>query len=100
MVADLQKAFNMIPRLVVFEIAHHIGTPGYGLVAWAGALTQMSRRLLLRGSLTSGIPSVTGFPEGCGLSCIAMVLVDFAFIIGAKLFSHYARQFLMWMTGS
>ena len=29
MVADLQKAFNMLPRLVVFEIAAHMGLPGY-----------------------------------------------------------------------
>ena len=79
MVADLQKAFNMLPRLVVFEIAAHMGLPGYMLVAWAGAVTQMKRRFLLRGSLTEGIPSVTGFPEGCGLSCIAMLLIDTAF---------------------
>ena len=78
-VADLQKAFNMLPRMVVFEIAGHLGLPGHMLLAWAGALTQMKRRFLLRGSLTEGVPSVTGFPEGCGLSCVAMVLIDFAF---------------------
>ena len=79
LVADLQKAFNMIPRVAVFEIAGHLGLPGPMLVAWAGALTHMKRRFLLRGSLTAGVPSVTGFPEGCGLSCVAMLLVDFAF---------------------
>jgi len=78
-VADLQKAFNMIPRLVIFEIAGHLGLPGPMLVAWAGALATMQRRFLLRGSLTHGVPSVTGFPEGCGLSCVAMVILDFAF---------------------
>lgn len=60
MVADLQKAFNMLPRLAVFEIAAHI-------------------RFLLRGSLTAPVPSVMGFPEGCGLSCVAMLLLDTAF---------------------
>ena len=79
MVADLQKAFNMLPRVVVFEIAAHMGLPGYMLVGWAGALSKMQRRFLLRGSLTAGIPSVTGFPEGCGLSCVAMLLLDTAF---------------------
>ena len=79
LVADLQKAFNMLPRLVVFELAGHLGLPGNMLLAWAGALTQMKRRFLLRGSLTDGVPSVTGFPEGCGLSCVAMVIIDFAF---------------------
>ena len=28
MVADLQKAFNMLPRLAIFEIAAHLGLPG------------------------------------------------------------------------
>ena len=79
LVADLQKAFNLIPRLVVFEIAGHLGLSGGVLLAWAGALQQMKRRFVLRGSLTVGVPSVTGFPEGCGLSCVAMLLIDFAF---------------------
>lgn len=71
LVADLQKAFN--------KLAGHLGLPCNMLLAWAGALTQMRRRFLLRGSLTEGIPSVTGFPEGCGLSCVAMLLIDMAF---------------------
>ena len=79
MVADLQKAFNMLPRLAVFEIAAHMGLPPYMLVGWAGALAQMKRRFVLRGSLTAPVPSVTGFPEGCGLSCVAMLLLDSAF---------------------
>ena len=69
----------MLPTLVIFEIAGHMGIPGNVLLAWAGALSQMRRRFLLRGSLTAGVPSVTGFPEGCGLSCVAMLLLDTAF---------------------
>ena len=79
LVADLQKAFNMIPRLVVFEIAAHMGLPGYMMLGWAGALAGMQRRFLLRGSFTASVPSVTGFPEGCGLSCVAMLLMDTGF---------------------
>ena len=79
LVADLQKAFNLLPRVAVFEIAAHMGLPGNMMVAWAGALSQMKRRFLLRGTLTKGIPSVTGFPEGCGLSCVAMLVLDLAF---------------------
>ena len=86
MVADLQKAFNMLPRLAVFEIAGHLGMPGNVLVGWAGALASMTRRFLLRGSLTAGLPSVTGFPEGCGLSCVAMVLLDSAFHLWFRAF--------------
>jgi len=79
LVLDLQKAFNLLPRLAVFEIAAHVGIPGPVLVGWAGALSQMRRFFLIRHSLSEGVPSVTGFPEGCGLSCVAMVLVDAAF---------------------
>ena len=79
MVLDLQKAFNLLPRLAVFEIAAHMGVPCNVLLGWAGALTTMQRYFLIRRSLSPGLLSVTGFPEGCGLSCVAMVLVDAAF---------------------
>lgn len=79
LVADLQKAFNLLPRLATFEIAAHMGIPGKVLVGWAAALSQMQRRFVIQGSLTAGLGSVTGFPEGCALSCIAMLLVDVAF---------------------
>ena len=78
-VLDLQKAFNMLPRMAVFEIAAHVGLPTYMLLGWAGALSQMKRYFLIRQSLSEGVESTTGFPEGCGLSCVAMVLVDAVF---------------------
>ena len=49
------------------------------LLGWAGALTQMKRYFVIRNSLSEGVESTTGFPEGCGLSCVAMVLVDLIF---------------------
>ena len=78
-VADLTKAFNFLPRLVIMELAAHMGIPGYVLLAWTGALTQMRRRFVLRDTITSGIHSTTGVPEGCGLSCVAMVVIDACF---------------------
>ena len=79
LVLDLQKAFNLLPRLAVFEIAAHVGLPGQMMVGWAGALAHMKRFFLIRQSLSDGVSSTTGFPEGCGLSCVAMVLIDAAF---------------------
>ena len=79
LVADLQKAFNVLPRLATLEIAAHLGIPGKVLVGWAAALSQMQRRFVIQGSLTAGIGSTTGFPEGCALSCIAMLVIDVAF---------------------
>ena len=79
LVADLQKAFNVLPRLATFEMAAHLGIPGHVLVGWAAALSQMQRRFVIQGSLTAGVGSVTGFLEGCALSCIAMLIIDVAF---------------------
>ena len=79
LIADLQKAFNVIPRLATFEIASHVGIPGKVMLGWAAALSQMSRRFVIQGSLSEGIGSVTGFPEGCALSCKAMLLIDVTF---------------------
>eukprot|EP00435_Cladocopium_sp_Y103_P042710 s112_g11.t2 len=79
LVADLQKAFNFLPRRVVIEVAAQVGIPTHVLLAWTGALTQMTRRFVIRGSLSDPLHSVTGFPEGCALSCVAMVIIDFAY---------------------
>ena len=79
LIADLQKAFNVLPRIATFEIASHVGMPGHVLLGWAAALTQMQRRFDIQGSLSEGVGSVTGFPEGCALSCIAMLLIDITF---------------------
>ena len=68
----------MLRQIAIFVIAAHLGLPGHVLVGWAGALAHMERHFLIRNSLSAGIPSVTGFPEGCGLSCIAMLIVDAA----------------------
>ena len=52
LIADLQKAFNVLPRIATFEIASHVGMPGHVLLGWAAALTQMQRRFDIQGSLS------------------------------------------------
>ena len=79
LIADLQKAFNHLPRLVVLEAAAILGVPMEVLVAWAGALSQLGRRFQLGSNLTQPVYSVTGLPEGDGLSCLGMLVVDFLF---------------------
>ena len=78
-VADVQKAFNFLARPVIFEVLAWIGVPFTVLTAWAGALQAFTRRFQVRGSLSEPLGSVTGFPEGDALSCLAMVAVDFVF---------------------
>eukprot|EP00435_Cladocopium_sp_Y103_P022302 s1286_g5.t1 len=77
--ADIVKAFNHLPRLVVFEACAWLGLPPPMLLAWAGAVSSMQRRFQIRGSLSDPIGSCTGFAEGDALSCVAMVVVDLLF---------------------
>ncbi len=42
------------------------------LIGWAGALS----RFFVRGSVGPPVSVSCGFPEGCGLSCVAMMLID------------------------
>ena len=75
-VADIQKAFNHLPRLAVMEICAHVGLPGSLLLGWTGALTQMTRRFQIHDHMTDPLMSCTGVPEGCALSCVAMIIID------------------------
>lgn len=76
LILDLEKAFNTLPRLPVFAIAQVMGLSFDLLTAWAGFLGSMTRRFVVRGSYSPPVSSTCGFPEGCGLSCVAMLLLD------------------------
>ena len=76
LMADVQKAFNGLPRPVVFEALAWTGAPFRVLKGWAGALSIMQRRFLIQGQLGPKLDSSTGFPEGDGLSVVAMVTID------------------------
>ena len=78
-VADIQKAFNFLPRVVVLESCAILGIPFPVLVGWAGALAMIERRFQLNGSLSPAAPSSCGLPEGCALSCVGMMIVDVLF---------------------
>ena len=75
-IADLEKAFNLLPRTPVMAAARAVGIAEPILIGWCGALSSMRRHFRIRGSVGPGLHSCTGFPEGCGLSCLAMALVD------------------------
>ena len=75
-VFDLEKAFNTLPRLVCLGIAKLIGVDHGTLTAWSGVLGSMERRFVVLGSLSLPIHSTCGFAEGCGMSCLAMMMLD------------------------
>ena len=77
--SDLEKAFNLLPRVPVLTYALHMGLPLPVVRAWTAATTLLSRRFRVRGSVGPPIASLTGFPEGDPLSCVAMSLVCLAY---------------------
>ena len=78
-IADVQKAFNCLPRTVVLESCAILGIPFHVLRAWAGALVLMPRRFQINGSLSPPAFSSCGLPEGCAMSCVGMIAVDVLF---------------------
>ena len=83
--ADIEKAFNHLPREVIYQAAVTVGLPQKLLVGWAGAISVLVRRFQVRNHLSPPVGSTTGFPEGCALSCLAMMLMDCLF---HKWFEH------------
>lgn len=77
--ADIQKAFNFLPRLVIMESCAILGFPFDVLKGWTGALSSMPRRFQIHGSLSAPAYSTCGLPEGCALSCVGMMVVDILF---------------------
>ena len=73
--ADIVKAFNALPRKPVFAAAKMLGIDQATLVAWAGALQGFRRHFVVRGSYSDGVDSQNGFPEGCAMSCVAMMIL-------------------------
>ena len=77
LVADLQKAFNTIPRIPLWKCLIALNCPPWLIRAWASFVNQQVRRFKVRSSVGPGIPSDCGYPEGCGLSVCAMAVLDF-----------------------
>ena len=73
--ADIVKAFNVLPRRPAFVAAKLLGLDQQTLVSWAGALGVFVRHFVIRGSYSPGVASLNGFPEGCAMSCVAMLLL-------------------------
>ena len=73
--ADIVKAFNVLPRKPAFFAAKLLGLDQATLVSWAGALSGFVRHFVVRGSVSPGVSSHNGFPEGCAMSCVAMLIL-------------------------
>ena len=76
---DLVKAFNRLPRAPVLAAAKHIGVPEGLVRVWGDYLTDLRRSFRIHGLVGESLSSTTGFPEGCGLSVVAMLLVAWTY---------------------
>ena len=86
MSTDIVKCFNHLPRLPLLGMAAHVGFPARLLGPWCNFLQSTERRFLVRGQVSPPVSSSGGFPEGCPLSPVAMVLADWAFHVYMKAF--------------
>ena len=75
-VVDLVKAFNLIPREVIWMALATMKCPQWFIRSWASFVNGQVRRFKIQSSVGGAIPSDVGFPEGCALSICAMVLID------------------------
>ena len=91
LVIDLTKAYNTLPRLPALAIALHCGLDQQTLHAWSSALSNMKRRFWVNGSVSGGLYSNRGFPEGCGMSCLAMLLLTQLWHVWTEDGNHLAR---------
>jgi len=83
---DLKRAFNNIGRPQVFLVAEQIGLPRQLLRPWQKFLDQFVRRFDIQGCLGHPMSSNSGFPEGCPLSIVAMLNVNWCYHVYMKAF--------------
>ena len=89
---DVGKAFNNLPRRPVFAIAQHLGIPENLLIPWQGFSRGLTRRFMIRGSVSCGLASTTGFAEGCPLSTVAMSIASLVFHRYLQVFAPSIRS--------
>lgn len=76
LLVGIKKAFNAIPRYPIWFMLTQLGFPEGVLQAWAQFVSTQERSFRVRAAVSNPLGSNVGFPEGCGLSVMAMVLVD------------------------
>lgn len=83
---DLKRAFNNIGRAQVNYVATHLGFPPNLMRAWNKFLNQVVRRFDVHSCLGEPLASTSGYPEGCPLSIVAMLTVNWSYHIYMRSF--------------
>ena len=89
---DVVKCFNALPRLPLLAMASQVGVPWTVVAPWSSFLASVERRVLIRGQVGPPIGSTRGFPEGCPLSPLAMVLATWAYHRYMSVFAPAVRS--------
>ena len=73
---DLQKAFDRIPRTLIWQLAEQVAMPSHIVTAWRSWYSEEQQRFYRRnGGLGQPWVATGGFVQGCALSCIAQNLL-------------------------
>lgn len=75
-VVDLEKAFNMLPRVPILEFMRILNVAPQILVAWSKALVSLERRFTIHQCVGPPLKSTSGFAEGCSLSVTSMLAAN------------------------
>ena len=78
-VTDMQKAFENIPRVPIYELICHMGMDQRIANLWFDFLENTQRWFLVKGEVGQPIGSNRGLPEGDALSCLGMAIIDLTF---------------------
>ena len=81
---DLIKAYNTFGRFAVARVMIQLGVPDVVVTSWIISLDRMVRYPTLNGSVSRGIFSTTGVPEGCSISVLAMLATSAFFYFGLQ----------------
>eukprot|EP00435_Cladocopium_sp_Y103_P072449 s162_g40.t1 len=90
---DLRRAFNNIGRKQIFMVAAHLGLPWPLLNAWQKFLRVFVRRFDVHGAIGNVMVSTSGFPEGCPLSIISMLVVNWSYHVYMRVFCPRVSTF-------
>ena len=77
--ADVEKCFNHIGRGPLMFLAEHVGFPAKVLSQWSSFLKSFTRSFQARNTLSEPLDSCHGLPEGCAMSVVGMILIDWSY---------------------
>ena len=76
---DIRRAFNALPRQPIWAMLEAICFPQHLTRTWSSFVASQVRRFRVRQSTGTELQSCVGLPEGCALSVMGMIMIDWLF---------------------